>query len=114
MSTTARVLTVRFTDPDEYLAEVERDVFLVERKVMRLSKVTKPTAVGAYKLLIVRAGVIVEGRPILFERLVGTLWGFDSDQAELEKADELQRKLEARATELGLDVRPGILEVVGE
>lgn len=114
MSTSARVLTVRFSDADEFLAELERDVFAVERKIVRLTTARKPTAAGAYQLLTVRAGYIVEGRPILFERLVGTLWGFEGDVLATDAAGELLARLEARVIELGLEHRPGALEVVGQ
>lgn len=115
MTTSARVLTVRFTEPDEYLAELERDVFAVERKIVRVSRLYRRASSGAYSVALVRAGAIVEGRPILFERLVGTLWGFGPGDDETQaKLDELVAELERGIDRLGLQARPGVLEVVGE
>lgn len=115
MTTSARVLTVRFTDPDEYLAELERDVFAVERKIVRVTKLARQSRSGAYSVAFVRAGAIVEGRPVLFESVIGTLWGFGPGDDEVQrKLDELVQRLEVGITTLGLEPRPGILEVVGE
>jgi hypothetical protein len=103
-------LVARFTDPREFVQDLARDVDLVERRIVRLSKVARPAMQGTATRVSVNAGAIVADRPVILETLIGDLWGSPEDakvQAAATAAiDELEQALQA----IGLHVRAGMLE----
>ena len=103
-------LVARFTDPREFVQDLTRDVDLVERGIVRVSKVARPAMQGAVTRVSVNAGAIVANRPVILETLIGDLWG-SRDDAKVQAAataavDELEHALQA----IGLQVRAGMLE----
>jgi hypothetical protein len=107
-------LRVRFSDANEFLAELGADRELVERGIVRVTTRRRPIHSGAVIRLELVAGAIVEGRPVLFERLAGDLWGHADDDGVTKAAQRDLDALEAGIVDLGLEVRPGLLEEVGE
>ena len=112
MTPTRRIsyLVARFTDPREFVEELARDVDIVERKIVRVSKVARPAMEGTVTRVSVNAGAIVADRPVILETLIGDLWGF-ADDAKVQAAataavDELEHALQA----IGLQVRAGMWE----
>lgn len=112
MAARAHVLSVRFTEPAEYLAELKRDRDLVERGIIRVALVQHAAGpAGVLIRLRVVAGAIVEGRPVIFERIIGDLWGQQAADAEvLERAQRIKGELEDGLIDLGLEVRGGTLD----
>lgn len=103
-------LRVRFTEPDEFLAELQRDRDVVERRIVRVTKTVRPLMNGTIHRVAVEASAIVEGRPLLFAQQIGDLWGQARDVEVQERAAALIDVLEAGILELELEARPGFLE----
>lgn len=103
-------LRVRFTEPAEFLDELKRDRDLIERKIVRLSKLGKPSPDGAATAAYVVAGAIVAGRPVVLERYIGDLWGITASDNRVQRdAGQMMRELRAGLAELELDERGGML-----
>lgn len=109
MTSTRRIsyLVARFTDPREFVEDLARDVELVERKIVRVSKFARPAMQGTVTRVSVHAGAIVADRPVLLETLIGNLWGTGDDAkvqaAAMAAVNELEHALQA----IGLQVRRG-------
>lgn len=104
-------LRVRFTEPQEFLDELKQDRELVEREIVRASKIARPDATRILTNVSVQAGAIVAGRPIVLERYVGALWGErERDEQVHAAASELITQIKTRVEELGLELRPGLTE----
>ncbi len=103
-------LVARFTDPREFIEDLARDIDLVERKNVRVSKIARPARQGAVTRVIVTAGAIVADRPVILQTLIGDLWGSPEDAkvqaAATAAVDEFEQALQA----IGLEVRAGMLE----
>lgn len=114
MTASVRILRARFTDPGEYLEELERDRELVERKIVRVTKIATPAGPdNVLTAVLVRAGAIVEGRPVIFEQHCGHLWQHADDVKVQDRATRLVEVLEAGLAALELEARGGYLEEVG-
>jgi hypothetical protein len=106
-----RTITAHFTDPDEYLEEVLRDLGLIERKIVRVTKVATPGGPnGVLTNVRVESGYISEGRVTRLVVFCGQLWGHTSDDEVQERATQVVDKLEAKLGEWGVDVRAGVWE----
>jgi hypothetical protein len=57
-----QAITARFTEPGEFLAELEHDRRQVERGIVRLTKIATPDHAGAIAQVTVEATAIIEGR----------------------------------------------------
>ena len=100
----------RFSEPDEWAAEIIRDRDLVEREIARVTKTARPAMDGAATRAHVVASAIVEDRIIVLETYVGDLWGAASDEQVQERASRIARELQNELHAPGLDVRGGIWE----
>jgi hypothetical protein len=107
-----RVLSTGFTEVDEFIADLRADRELVERGIVRLTKLARPAMHGAITRVSVHAGAIVDGRPVVLERYVGELWGHPRDADVQVAATGLLDEIDAAIRELGLEPRAGHLEEI--
>jgi hypothetical protein len=98
-----------FSSAEEYLLELRLDKELVERGIVRITKVGRPDATGARTFVTVEASAIIEGRVVRFARFIGSLWGVESqDEPVQRRVTELVERLEAGIGEIGgLTTRSG-------
>ena len=87
------MICARFSEPDEWAAEIIRDRDLVERQIVRVTKTARPVMDGAATRPVV-ASAIVEGRIVMLETCVGDLWGMAADEEVQERASRIARELE--------------------
>jgi hypothetical protein len=101
-------ITAHFTEPNEYLAELERDQRQVERGIVRVTKIAMPDSTGAITHVTVEATAIIEHRLCRLSTYCGALWGIDHPDEEVQtRASTLVRELEEKLLDLGLEVRAG-------
>lgn len=111
MARTTSFLRVRFSDPGEFVEELEADLELVERKIVRLTALKRPAGPnGVLERVTMHAGAIVSGRPVILERHIGDLWGAKADDDVLSAGRKALQDLEVELKKRGLEVRPGTLE----
>jgi hypothetical protein len=112
MTPTRRIsyLVARFTEPREFVEDLARDVDLVERKIVRVSKVARPAMQSTVTRVSVHAGAIVADRPVILETLIGDLWGAPDDAQVQAAATAAVNELTYDLQALGLQVRAGLLE----
>lgn len=111
MASRTSFLRVRFNEAPEFVRELEQDRELVERGLVRVTKAYRPAMGGVLTRVTVLAGAIVDGRPVILERLVGDLWGNPAaDNLVNADADAYIATLEAEVQRLGLTARGGLLE----
>jgi len=108
-------MKVRFNALREFLEELRKDaeVGAVEHKIVRVTKrFIVHSQVPSWEHLQVVATYLARGQVVTLERYVGILYGKDfeeKDQPVLDKANEIQERIERAARELGLEVRAGVL-----
>jgi hypothetical protein len=104
--------TVLFTEPNEFIAEIVRDQQrgLVERGIVRVTKVGRPVMNGTITRVTVEAAAIVDSRCVRLRHPCGDLWGMDADEQVQRRASELVRQLESDLLDGGLEIRAGIYE----
>lgn len=111
MAARMQYLAARFTDTAEYVAELATDKDLVERGIVRVTLLAFPSGpAGVLTTIILKAGAIVEGRPVILERRIGELWDHAADEQVRETAHNARGELEDGLLDLGLKVRGGVLE----
>ena len=106
--------TTRFTSPEEFIEELERDKDMIDRSIVRLTNlftltkvspnIQHQSVVATYKLL---------GRPndiVRMEHFVGQLWGLERDKPVMDRAKEIQAAIEEACKRLDLEVRAGVCE----
>lgn len=104
--------TVRFTIPDEFLAELEKDQRLVQRGIVRITHLYRDSTFSP----IIRHLSVVATTPIgddivRCECYCGDLWQMtDNDKKVIARAAQLRRELEEGCARLALHVRAGIVE----
>jgi hypothetical protein len=103
---------VRFTDPQEFCAELRRDQAAIQRGLVRLTCERASAAPEPFTELSLIAGYLVDtgaGALQLIElrRLCGPLWGLDGDRAVLELAERSRATVERALADAGLECRPG-------
>jgi hypothetical protein len=104
-----RAIEAQFTDPDEWTAEVARDKLHVERGIIRATKQSRPIYNGSLTRVSVVATVLVEGRLVRLEAIVGDLWGNEiPDRQVVERADAILEKIADILEPLGLEIRAGV------
>ena len=103
---------VVFTELNEFVAEISRDHSrgLVERGIVRVTKVGRPAMNGTITRVTVEAAAIVDSRCVRLRCQCGDLWGMDGDQQVQERASELVRELESQLLDAGLELRAGFYE----
>jgi hypothetical protein len=104
-------LQARFTEPDEFVEDLAHDAALIERGIVRVSKVGRPAMQGTITRVSVHAGAIVADRPVVLEHLIGDLWGHAPEDAKVQaRATEVVHDLVVQLVALGLEVRAGMIE----
>lgn len=105
---------VRFTEDSEFVAELARDVEAVDRRIVRVSLRFTPSRVSpAVRHVEVVAGYEVDGGHVVrMERFVGDYWGEAFGRDALDAAAAMQQRIVSAATDLGLEVRPGVFDPV--
>lgn len=104
-------LQARFTEPDEFVAELLADRDHVERRLVRLTKSGRPALDGVVTRIEILGGAIVDGRPVILRRYIGDLWQHPTEDLKVqERAEEVRSRLSIDLTAAGFDVRGGILE----
>jgi hypothetical protein len=103
---------VMFTEPNEFVAELARDHArgLVERGIVRVTKVGRSAMNGTITRVTVEAAAIVGSRCVRLRCQCGDLWGMDGDQQVQERASELVRELESQLLDAGLELRAGLYD----
>lgn len=101
-----------FTQPNEFVAELARDHSrgLVERGIVRVTKVGRPAMNGMITRVTVEAAAIVDSRCVRLRSQCGDLWGMDGDEQVQERASELVRELESQLLDAGLELRAGLYD----
>jgi hypothetical protein len=101
---------VVFTEPGEFVAEMARDQSrgLVDRGLVRVTKVGRPAMNGTLTRVSVEAAAIVDSRCVRLRIVCGDLWGMDGDEQVQQRASELVRELESQLLDAGLELRAGI------
>jgi hypothetical protein len=99
---------VVFSEPNEFVAELSRDHArgLVERGIVRVTKVGRPATNGTITRVTVEAAAIVETRCARLRCVCGDLWGFDGDAQVQRRASELESEL----LDAGLEPRAGLYD----
>ena len=103
---------VVFTEPGEFVAELARDHSrgLVERGIVRVTKVGRPAMNGTITRVSVEAAAIVDSRCVRLRCPCGDLWGMDGDEQVQRRASELVRELESQLLDGGLELRAGLYD----
>jgi len=103
---------VVLTEPGEFVAEIARDHArgLVERGIVRVTKVGRPAMDGTITRVTVEAAAIVDGRCVRLRCPCGDLWGMDADEQVQRHASELVGDLESRLLDAGLELRAGLYD----
>jgi hypothetical protein len=103
---------VVFTEPNEFVAEISRDHTrgLVERGIVRVTKVGRPAMNGTITRVTVEAAAIVDSRCVRLRCVCGDLWGLDGDEQVQQRASELVRELESELLDIGLEPRAGLYD----
>jgi hypothetical protein len=109
------MIAAKFSDPDDFLAELKLDSKRIEGRIVRVTPVTIPDSQGPMQHVTVEATAIIEARsedrPDRLVRLVtycGELWNIDKqDEPVRERVGRIMRKVQAVGEELGLEVRGG-------
>jgi hypothetical protein len=104
--------TVLFTEPNEFVAEIVRDQQrgLVERGLVRVTKVASPVMNGTITSVTVEAAAIVDSRCVRLRHPCGDLWGTDADEQVQRRANEVVRQLESDLLDGGLEIRAGVYD----
>ena len=103
---------VMFTEPNEFVAEISRDHArgLVERGIVRVTKVGRPAMNGTITRISVEAAAIVDSRCVPLRFVCGDLWGLGDDEQVQQRATELVRELERELLDAGLEPRAGLYD----
>jgi hypothetical protein len=103
---------VMFTEPNEFVAEISRDHArgLVERGIVRVTKVGRPVMSGTVTRVTVEAAAIVDSHCVRLRCECGDLWGLGDDEQVQQRATELVRELENELVDAGLEPRAGLYD----
>lgn len=102
--------TVRFTECDEFLAELARDVESVARRIVRLTYLFTPTDHGTQHVTVIASYEVDDGGLISLRRWTGEYWGAGFPREALDAADALRAQVASAVEDLGLEVRNGVFE----
>lgn len=108
------MITVRFSDRDELMAELAKSKQEIDRGIVRVTNLLRPGRLTpTVRTMSVVVTAAVRGQLIRFERYMGQLWGQgfeDRDKIVADAGHKIVEKISAECAALGLDVRAGILE----
>lgn len=104
---------VLYTSPKEFVADLERDKAegLIERNLVRLTKVGRPRMGGTITSVTVQAAAIVDRRVLRITIYCGDLWGNQAEDDKVQaKAREAEVSLRDELEAAGLEIRNGLFE----
>ncbi len=104
-------MTVQFSNLEEFLGELGKDLSVIDRGILRVTSVFKPSAVApSVSDVFVVASVSVFGTPLQLKIYAGEYWGNAYSQEPLEKANIVTDQIRRFASDNGLEVRSGLVE----
>lgn len=109
-------MIVRFSDSQEFIAELERDPHAVARKIVRVTKRGRPGPAGVTtSISVIATAKVASGSDYDLLRLeipVGELWGIEGQDRRVQnRADDLVRLIEAGLDDSPFVVCAGLYEV---
>ena len=103
--------TVGFANPNEFLAELRKDIRHVDRHIVRVAECRRSRAMTPVLLVSVVAIAHVRVDIYRVECVCGTLCGIEiNDRRVLAKMRKQRKSLRNSCAGLGLDVRSGMFE----
>ena len=106
---------VVFNAVEEFLAELEKDQDLVERKIVRLTCLyQQSTMTPVIRHLFVVATYKAGGEIVQFKDFCGDLWNLEQDEKTIQRSVAIQEKIEEASKEYGLEIRAGMYTEKGE
>jgi len=106
-------MKVKFTEPEEFCEELERDRGDIDRGIVRCTIRYKPLEKIPYVYHVIAvASYSVGGQIVKLERHCGEIWGLrpEEDQKAVDRAQEHLKRVEETCRRLNLEVRAGSLE----
>ena len=115
-------MLVRFNQVEEFCDELHKEQGNIERRIVRVTNLyTRSKMAANIKHVQLIATFLVCAFPaalpaagphiVRLERYCGDIWGIEKqDQPVLERAEAATKKIEQVCQELGLEVRPGVIE----
>jgi len=106
-------MKVKFTEPEEFCEELERDKQDIDRGIVRCTIRYEPTKISpSIRHVIAIASYPVKGQIVKLERHCGEIWGLrpEEDQKAVDRAREHLKRVEETCRRLNLEVRAGSLE----
>jgi dsDNA-specific endonuclease/ATPase MutS2 len=102
---------LRFNDIEEFFEELKKDRDLIERGIVRVTSILRPSqSVPSIFHIVVAATARVAGEIVRLDIYCGDVFqGFDRDSEVLKAANEKIGMIKERCTSLELDVRAGVL-----
>ena len=103
---------VKFNAPEEFLAELTKDVALVDRQIVRATNLYRQSTYspGVQHLSVV-ATARVGSDIVRLDLYCGDLWHIErQDTPVTAKAERMRRALAEGCARLGLEVRAGMLD----
>jgi len=111
-------MIIKFTDPSEFLQEVEKDRPYIERKIVRLTThwIPSKASPSIFLVSVVSTAKLEWGDIIRLEKFVGDYWrGLEKEnKGTLQKKDEIYHQIEEACKQLDLEVRAGVYEEGGD
>jgi len=114
---------VKINQVDEFIEEIRKEcqpeqmLSNIEGNIIRLTMLyTQSKLSPNIHLVEVISNFVVRDSAVQLSRFCGDIWNInnENDQKTMDKANECTEQIEAVAKELGLEVRSGTIELVGE
>lgn len=107
------VIKVTFTEVEEFISELGKDVGKIERGLVRRTKIFTPSTISPIICDVsVFSAYTVEGQVVTFEHHCGPIWGInkEKDDGVISKANQYLNTIEEECKRLGIECRAGKLE----
>ena len=103
--------TVKFSDPEDFLEELQKDREKVDRHIVRLVYQVTPTKISPnIQHLSVLATALVADQVYRLEPYCGDLWRIErQDQPVYDKGRQVKEQIVVACAHLGLEVRGGAI-----
>ena len=115
-------MLVKFNSVGEFCDEIRKEKGNIERRIVRLTNLYTPSklspnikfvqVISTFLVCAFPAALPAAGPHIVrLERFCGDIWDpGGTDKKAIEQAEEVSKKIEAVCQELGLEIRPGVIE----
>ncbi|MEZ8221335.1 hypothetical protein GG496_001505 [Candidatus Fervidibacteria bacterium JGI MDM2 JNZ-1-D12] len=103
---------VKFVDLDAFIKELEKDWHNVERRIVRITRVERPSSRGAVNVVLFATARLMNGDILKLEYFVGQVWPKYPEYSAITERNfaEAKQQLEKAIADLNLEVRDGIFE----